>query len=106
MTTGRGSRVRGRRMKGRPRSRAAVTAARASSDLLLRLHLESNPETLSLVRVTLERATEVLHFHEAESRAIVRSVDEALANIMCHAYHGQNGLPIEVTCRRLHDAKR
>jgi serine/threonine-protein kinase RsbW len=74
--------------------------------MLLRLHLESNPEALSLVRATLERATEVLHFHEAESRAIVRSVDEALANIMRHAYQGHKGLPIEVTCRRLHDAKR
>jgi len=93
-------------MKSKRGSQTAAKAADAHSDLLLRLHLESNPETLCLVRATLERATEVLHFQEDASRAIVRSVDEALANIMCHAYHGQRGLPIEMTCRRLHDAKR
>jgi len=54
-----------------------------------------------MVRATLQCATEVAHFHEAESRAIVRSVDEALANVIRHAYKGQNGLPIEVICRRL-----
>lgn len=99
-----GATLRGRRMKSKRVSQAAGKAAEACSEMLLRLHLESNPEALSLVRATLERATEVLHFHEAESRAIVRSVDEALANILCHAYQGQNGHPIEVTCRRLHDA--
>ncbi len=49
----------------------------------------------------MQRATEVVHFPEAESRAIVRSVDEALANIMRHTYKSQRGLPIEVSCWRL-----
>jgi serine/threonine-protein kinase RsbW len=71
------------------------------SELLLRMSLESNPESLCLVRATLQRAAEVAHFQEPESRAIVRSVDEALANVIRHAYKGQGGLPIEVTCRRL-----
>jgi serine/threonine-protein kinase RsbW len=69
--------------------------------LLLRLSLESNPEALCLVRAALERATEILHFSEPESRGIVRSVDEALANVIRHAYEGRGGQPIEVTCRRL-----
>jgi serine/threonine-protein kinase RsbW len=71
------------------------------SNLLLKLKLQSNPDSLGLVRAAVERATEILHFHEAESRAIVRSVDEALANVMRHAYRGQAGQPIEVTFRRL-----
>jgi len=71
------------------------------AELLLRLSLESNPEALCLVRAALQRATEILHFKEPESRAIVRSVDEALANVIRHAYEGRAGLPIEVTCRRL-----
>ena len=50
----------------------------------------------------LERATELVHFPEEESRAIVRSVDEALANVIRHAYQGKTGQPIEVTCRHLH----
>ncbi|HKI11904.1 MAG TPA: ATP-binding protein [Candidatus Acidoferrum sp.] len=72
------------------------------AELLLKLHLESNPQALALVRAAIERATEVLHFHEEESRAIVRSVDEALANVIRHAYRGKSGCPIEVTCRHLH----
>lgn len=33
---------------------------------------------------------------------MVRSVDEALANVIRHAYKERAGLPIEVTCRRLY----
>lgn len=73
----------------------------ARSELLLELHLESNPEALCLVRATIQRATEVSHFPESDSRAIVRSVDEALANIIRHAYQGRKGLPIELSCSRL-----
>ena len=80
-------------------SRKKVIRQRA--ELLLRVHLESNPEALCLVRAILLRATEMLHFHALDSRAIVRSVDEALANVIRHAYKGQGGLPIGVTCRRI-----
>jgi len=69
--------------------------------MLLKLELRSNPEALCLVRATMERAAEVLHFPEADTRAIVRSVDEALANVLRHAYRGRGGLPIEVSCSRL-----
>ncbi|HKM80043.1 MAG TPA: ATP-binding protein [Candidatus Acidoferrum sp.] len=75
------------------------------SELLLKLQLESNPQALALVRAAIERAAEVLHFHEEESRAIVRSVDEALANVIRHAYRGKSGCPIEVTCRHLHSTQ-
>jgi anti-sigma regulatory factor (Ser/Thr protein kinase) len=74
---------------------------RPYAELLLRLHLESNPEALCLVRATVQRATEVVRFPEPDSRAIVRSVDEALANVIRHAYKGRIGMPIELTCRRL-----
>jgi serine/threonine-protein kinase RsbW len=69
--------------------------------MLLRLQLESNPEMLCLVRATLQRAAEVLQFREEETRAIVRSVDEALANVIRHAYGGQKGKPIVVSCNRI-----
>ena len=71
------------------------------SDTLVKLEMESNPECLCLVRATIERASEVLHFQDSETRAIVRSVDEALANVMRHAYKGVPGKPIEVVCRRM-----
>jgi serine/threonine-protein kinase RsbW len=75
---------------------------RFQADLLLKLEMKSNPEALCLVRATLERAAETLNFHSAERRAIVRSVDEALANVMRHAYAGKSGLPIVITFRRLY----
>lgn len=70
--------------------------------MLVTLQLHSDPEALCLVRATVQRATELLRFPEPVSRAIVRSVDEALANVIRHAYQGKSGLPIEVTCRKLH----
>jgi len=63
--------------------------------LLLKLQMESNPQALGLVRAAIERATEVLHFHAQESRAIVRSVDEALANVIRHAYRGNPAAPLK-----------
>lgn len=74
-----------------------------ASELLLELHLLSNPEALCLVRATLERATELLHFQPQDIRAIVRSVDEALANVVRHSYQGKKDLPIQVSCWKLQD---
>jgi len=76
----------------------------ARRELFLKLGLHSNAEALCLVRAALERATEVMRFPEPDSRAIVRSVDEALANVIRHAYKGRSGLPIEVICSRLWNA--
>ena len=69
---------------------------------LLRLELPSNPEILCVVRSTMMRLTEELGFPARERRALTRAVDEALANIMCHAYGGRRGQPIELLCRRMH----
>ena len=97
--SGAGVRVRGGRVtKNRAKGRGK---AQPKSEMLVRLELESNPEALCLVRATVERAAEVMHFQDAEVRAIVRSVDEALANVMRHAYGGRPGLPIEMSCYRM-----
>lgn len=68
---------------------------------LLRLELPSNPELLCVVRSAMMRLTEELGFPAGECRALTRAVDEALANIICHAYSGRPGKPIELLCRRL-----
>lgn len=46
------------------------------------------------------RLTEELGFPAEECRALTRAVDEALANIICHAYEGRPGQPIDLLCRR------
>jgi anti-sigma regulatory factor (Ser/Thr protein kinase) len=68
---------------------------------LLRLELPSNPEILCVVRSAMMRLTEELGFPAGECRALTRAVDEALANIICHAYGSRPGQPIELSCRRM-----
>jgi anti-sigma regulatory factor (Ser/Thr protein kinase) len=40
-------------------------------------------------------------FPEADVRALTRAVDEALANVIRHAYANRPGQPIELLCRRV-----
>jgi serine/threonine-protein kinase RsbW len=69
--------------------------------LLLGMELPSNPELLCVVRGALSCLTERLEFPEPECHAVVLAVDEALTNIMRHAYQGQRERPIKVRFRRI-----
>jgi anti-sigma regulatory factor (Ser/Thr protein kinase) len=71
------------------------------TDWLLRLELTSDPEVLCEVRSAVMRLTEEFGFSAAECRALTRAVDEALANIIRHAYGGRSGQPIELSSRRV-----
>ena len=75
------------------------------SSLLLRMELRSNPETLGVVRNALEQLARTLGFPETECRAVVLAVDEALTNIIRHAYQGKAEQPIEVSFRRIQAAR-
>lgn len=72
-----------------------------NDDLLLKLELRSNPNLLCVVRGAMERLTEVFGFSAPEIRSVTRAVDEALTNIMRHAYSGRADQPIEMLCRRV-----
>jgi len=69
-------------------------------DLLLRLELGSNPEVLCVVRGAVEQLAECMGFSEEQSRVVTRAVDEAVANIIRHAYRGRPNRPIAITCYR------
>lgn len=77
----------------------------SQGSLLLRMELRSNPETLCVVRNTLGELAQTLGFPEAECRAVVLAVDEALTNIIRHAYQGRKEQPIEATFRRIQVAR-
>ena len=77
----------------------------SQGSLLLKMELRSNPETLCVVRNTLEELAQTLGFPEAECRAVVLAVDEALTNIIRHAYQGEAEKPIEATFRRIQVAR-
>jgi serine/threonine-protein kinase RsbW len=69
--------------------------------LLLKLELRSDPRLLCAVRGALERLAELLGLSSEESRAVTRAVDEALTNIMRHAYLGKLDQPIEIAFSRV-----
>jgi anti-sigma regulatory factor (Ser/Thr protein kinase) len=74
------------------------TAKAGKRVALLRLKFSSNPELLGVVRSAVCALSESVGFSPEGSRAVIRSVDEALANVMRHAYGGQRDLPIHLTC--------
>lgn len=71
------------------------------SGLLLDLVLVSDPQLLSVVRAAVERLTELNGFSPPECRAITRAVDEAVANVIRHAYGNQRNKRIELSCKRV-----
>lgn len=70
-------------------------------NLLLKMELRSNPETLCAVRGAVAQLTERLGFSEPECRAVVLGIDEALTNIIRHAYAGHPDRPIEIFFSRI-----
>ena len=74
----------------------------SSGRLLLRMELRSDPEMLRVVRNVLGQLAATLGFSELECHAVVLAVDEALTNIIRHAYLGDAEQPIEASFRRIH----
>ena len=60
---------------------------------------------LCVVRNALSELTAKLGFTEPECRAVVLAVDEALTNIIRHAYLGDPERPIEASFRRIQAPK-
>jgi serine/threonine-protein kinase RsbW len=77
-----------------------------SRELLLRLELRSDPNMLCVVRAAMERLTEVIGFSASECRSVTRAVDEAITNIMRHAYRNQSGRPIAMHVHRVSRSAR
>src|SRR5580700_1224648 len=76
-------------------------SSKSSRAFLLKLELRSHPTLLCVLRGALEPLMEMLGFSGEHNRAIIRAVDEAVANIMKHSYEGRPDQPIEVYCNRV-----
>jgi anti-sigma regulatory factor (Ser/Thr protein kinase) len=70
-------------------------------DFLLKLELRSHPRLLCAVRGAMDPLMEMVGFSETECRSITRAVDEALSNIMRHAYRGRLDEVIDISCRHI-----
>jgi serine/threonine-protein kinase RsbW len=66
------------------------------------MELRSDPAMLCVVRNALGELAAKFGFSETDCRAVVLAVDEALTNIIRHAYLGDAERPIEVSFRRIH----
>lgn len=71
--------------------------------MLLKLELQSDPGMLCVVRGAIGPLAEAVGFSSADCRAIVLAVDEALTNIIRHAYGGAGELPIHAEFREVEE---
>ena len=62
----------------------------------VKVSIRSSPAHLPIVRAALEKMCEMLGFDGKSAGAVVLSVDEALTNVIRHAYDGDNDQPIDV----------
>jgi anti-sigma regulatory factor (Ser/Thr protein kinase) len=60
--------------------------------------MNSHPRYLPVVRATVEQLAAMVGWDEGECRAITLAIDEALTNVIRHAYHGRTDGRIELEC--------
>lgn len=77
-----------------------MTASEATAGPLMHMTVDmfSRPCCLPVVRAAVGQMAAMVGWDEAESRAITLAVDEALANVIRHAYHGRTDERIELHC--------
>lgn len=66
--------------------------------LSLKLEIQSDPQMLSVVRSAVQQLAAVAGFAEEDCRSITLALDEAMTNIIRHAYGGRNDQSIELHC--------
>jgi serine/threonine-protein kinase RsbW len=67
--------------------------------LKFEMRLTSDPRILPVVRSTVAQLAEALGFEEAQCRSITLAVDEALSNVIRHAYKNECNHMIELDCQ-------
>jgi serine/threonine-protein kinase RsbW len=77
--------------------------AAAPRYLKMKFAMPSDPRYLPVVRGAMGALTAVIGWDEAECRAITLALDEALANVIRHAYHNSAEGTIELECREIAD---
>ena len=66
------------------------------TDKPVRIGISSTPDHLCVVRAAIERVCLDMGFGEQRVTEVILSVDEALSNVIRHAYGGDPGQPIEI----------
>jgi serine/threonine-protein kinase RsbW len=68
----------------------------ADDPTFLKLRIDSDPAKVAEVRRAVEEYCRQIGMEDKVCCNMGLCVNEALANVICHAYHGQTGRPIEV----------
>jgi anti-sigma regulatory factor (Ser/Thr protein kinase) len=68
-------------------------------DFCLKLTMTSEPRWLCVARGAVRQLAIVCGFTEENASAITLAIDEALSNVIRHAYHNDTGRRLELTCR-------
>ncbi len=71
--------------------------------LQMKFAMPSDPRYLPVVRGAIGPLAEAIGWDESECRAITLALDEALANVIRHAYHNRPDGLIELECRESAD---
>jgi serine/threonine-protein kinase RsbW len=71
--------------------------------VLMSLTVPSEPHILCAVRNAITSLADATGLAPADGRSLARAVDEALANVIRHAYQSRRDQPIHITCRRIDD---
>ena len=64
------------------------------------VRIASHPRWLQLARIVVEQCCLEFNIETSSTRDIVIAVDEAVSNVMRHAYFGVETRPIRIVCRR------
>jgi serine/threonine-protein kinase RsbW len=80
-----------------------IPSAKQSPSPPLRLKITSDPATLASTRRAVEMFAAQCGFDETARGEIGLVINEALANVMRHAYQGAIDQPIEVTAQKTDD---
>ena len=80
-----------------------MTMGDTPRQMQIKFSMPSDPRYLCAVRGAIGPLAAAIGWNESECRAIVLAVDEALANIIRHAYHDRTDGLMELECREIPD---
>ncbi len=64
------------------------------------VRIASDPRWLKLARTLIDECCQIVSLGAGPTRAMVMAANEALSNVMRHAYGGDRTCPIRIVCRR------
>lgn len=66
----------------------------------IKMELQSDPELMQVMRSAVQECASLADFNAEDCRMITLAVDEALTNIIRHAYGNRHDQTIHMTCNR------